>query len=192
MVFSDIGRKLQPFNEYGTQPYKLSDGDILRIDSSTLTNPHPQAVLIIFSRSINFNGKWQSYHIANQNAITIGRGKQNLICLQDMMSSREHAVISASPTGMSITDMRSQNGTFVNNMLVNGAQRLFNFDVIRIANTILIVLDGIILFNNAGERAGALSVNIRKKDVFRLLLCFFENMVNFCVGKIKNNKGICS
>ncbi len=159
------GNKLPPFNEYGTRAYRLSDGDILRIDSASLNNPHPQAVLMIFSRNIDSSAKWQSFSIANQNSITIGRGRQNLICLQDMMSSREHAVISLTPAGMTITDMRSQNGTIVNGAYVNGSRLLFNFDVIRIANTMLIVVDGKIFFNNAGERAGALSVHIRKKDV---------------------------
>ena len=159
------GRRLPPYNEYGTHPYKLSDGDILRIDSANLNAPHPHAVLIIFSRTINFNAKWQSFSMANHNMITIGRGVQNVICLQDMMSSREHAVINIAPGGMSIMDKRSQNGTFVNNMLIRAPQRLFNFDVIRIANTILLVIDGNILYNNAGERAGALSVYIQKKDV---------------------------
>ena len=159
------GNKLPPFNERGTRAYRLSDGDILRIDSSSLNAPHPQAVLMIFSRNIDSSAKWQCFNMANQNNITIGRGRQNLICLQDMMSSREHAVISIGQGGVTITDMRSQNGTIVNGAYVNGARRLFNFDVIRIANTLLILVDGKIFFNNAGERAGALSVHIRKKDV---------------------------
>ena len=159
------GFRMQPHNERGSMPRKLSDGDILRIDRPVLNNPHPQSVLIIFSRSVKLNEKWNVYKLGSDNVITIGRGRQNRICLQDMMSSREHAAINISSAGMSIIDKRSQNGTIVNGVRLNGPRMLYNHDVIKIANTILIVKDGEILYNHAGERAGALSVHIKKKDV---------------------------
>lgn len=159
------GFKLPQYNERGSQAYKLSDGDILRIDRAVLNNPHPQSVLMIFSRSMKVDEKWNSFKITNTNQITIGRGKQNNICLQDMMSSREHAVINIGQTAMSILDKKSQNGTFVNGVLINTPRVIYNHDVIRIANTVLVIMNNEILYNNAGEKAGALSVFIRKKDV---------------------------
>ena len=159
------GYRLPAYNERGSQAYKLADGDIIRIDRSILNNPHPQAVLIIFSRSMKLNEKWNTFRITSTNKITIGRGKQNTICLQDMMSSREHAVINISQTGISIMDKNSQNGTVVNGMYIDGPRVLYNHDVIRVANTILVLIGDEILYNNAGERAGALSVFIKKKDV---------------------------
>ena len=45
------GTKLEPFNERGSRAWKLRDGDIIRIDRSKLNVPHPEAVLMIFSRT---------------------------------------------------------------------------------------------------------------------------------------------
>ena len=41
------GRKLEPFNERGSRAYRLTDGDILRVDRKTLDKPHPEAVIMI-------------------------------------------------------------------------------------------------------------------------------------------------
>ncbi len=159
------GYKLPSYNERGSRAYKLSDGDVIRIDRAVLNNPHPQAVLIIFSRNMDMNENWTTYRIGNVSSITIGRGKQNSICLHDMMSSREHASISINQQGMMIADKGSQNGTIVNGVPLNGPRPLFNHDVIKIANTLLVVIGDEILYNNPGERAGTLSVYIKKKDV---------------------------
>lgn len=159
------GYKLPSYNERGSRAYKLSDGDVIRIDRAILNNPHPQAVLIIFSRNMDTNEKWKTFRIGINNTITIGRGKQNNICLHDMMSSREHAVINMVQSGMTITDKGSQNGTIVNGAPLHGQRPLFNHDVIKIANTLLVVIGDEILFNNPGERSGTLSVYIKKKDV---------------------------
>lgn len=160
------GYKLPPFNERGTQPFRLSDGDVIRIDASTLNNPHPQAVLMVFSRSMKPDEKWETFrNVSAQGSVTIGRGKQNTICLQDMMSSREHALINVTPSGMVIYDRGSQNKTFVNGVMLFNPRPLYNFDVIKIANTMLVVMGNDILYNNPGERSGTLSVYIAKKDV---------------------------
>ena len=159
------GFKLPSYNERGSRAYKLSDGDVIRIDRAILNNPHPQSVLIIFSRNMDLDEKWQTYRIENANSITIGRSKHNSICLHDMMSSREHAVINMVQSGMTIFDKGSQNGTIVNGIPLNGPRPLYNHDVIKIASTLLVVMGDEILYNNPGERAGTLSVYIHKKDV---------------------------
>lgn len=160
------GYKLPPFNERGTQPYRLSDGDVIRIDCSELNNPHPQAVLMVFSRSMKHNEKWETFrNISSHGTVTIGRGSQNTICLQDMMASREHALINATPQGLFIYDRGSQNKTIVNGAMLFNPRPLNNLDVIKIANTMLVVIGDDILYNNPGERSGTLSVYIAKKDV---------------------------
>ena len=159
------GRKLEPYNQRGSKAHKLSDGDIIRIDRKMLSNPHPQSVLIIFSRSFSVDERWQSLDIANNSDITIGRGERNFIRLEDMMASREHAVIKNTGNGFTIYDKNSQNGIAVNAQPINREKTLYDHDVIRIANTTLIILGDKILYNNPGERAGALSVHIRAKTV---------------------------
>lgn len=159
------GVRLQPYNDRGSKACKLNDGDIIRIDRSRLNQPHPESVVIIFSRSFRIDEAWQSYKITGTQDITIGRGTENRIPLTDMMASREHAVIVSGRTGMTIYDRQSQNGIAVNRSSVENKRDLYDHDVIRIANTILVINGSEILYNNAGERAGELSVHIRKKDV---------------------------
>ena len=143
------------------EAYRLADGDVLRVDRKTLNEPHPQAVLMVFSRNFTENERWQSSDLNSSAQLTIGRAQSNIIRIKDMTASREHAVIARIPEGLAIYDKNSQNGVYVNAQKINGSAMLYNHDVIRIASTILIVLDNLILYNNPGESGGALSVNIR-------------------------------
>ena len=159
------GNKLQSFNQRGSRAYKLSDGDILRIDRKQLNLPHPQAVLMIFSKRFEVGEKWNHIDISGIREVTIGRDNGNVIQLDDMMASRQHAVISCSYNGVVLQDLNSQNGVAVNRVLVRNSTRIYNYDVIRIANTTLIFMNNIILYNNAHECSGSLSVSIEKKVV---------------------------
>ncbi len=159
------GMRLQPYNARGSKAVRLKGGDIIRIDRRKLNNPHPQAVLMVFSRILASNEEWKTFRIGSEREITIGRSSNNKICLSDMMASRNHAVITLGEYGMAIYDQKSQNGIYVNGERIAGSRILFDHDVIRIANTLLIVTGNRILYNNPGERSGALSVNIRKKTV---------------------------
>ena len=161
------GVKLQPYNERGSKAHKLWDGDIIRIDRKTLNNPHPESVLIVYSRSFDAEEQWQSFRIPQHTRVSIGRGDNNMIRLQDMMASREHAYLTSDENGMFLYDCNSQNGVAVNGRQIEGYTQIFNRDVIRIANTMLIVIGDEIYFNNpgTGEKVGALSVHIRKKTV---------------------------
>ena len=146
-------------------PYRLSDGDVLRIDRKTLNEPHPQAVLMVFSRSFTADERWQSVDLNVAPQITIGRSKNNVIQIKDITASREHAMIARIEQGLAVYDRNSQNGVYVNAQKINGSAMLFNHDVIRVAATTLIVLDNQILYNNPGESTGALTVNIRSVPV---------------------------
>lgn len=159
------GERLQPYNQRGSRAHKLRDGDILRIDRRLLNDPHPESVLMIFSRSFRLDEDWNTYKITGSQDITIGRSSENRIALNDMMASREHAVIVGNAYGMTIYDRQSQNGVSVNRSPVQGKREIFDHDVIKIANTVLVINGREIYYNNAGERAGALSVHIRKKTV---------------------------
>lgn len=159
------GVKLPPYNARGSKAYKLWDGDIIRIDRKTLSNPHPESVLIIFSRSFDPEEQWQSFRIPGMTTVTIGRGENNMIRLQDIMASREHAYMIKDERGMFLYDCNSQNGISVNGRQVEGGIQIFNRDVIRIANTLLIVIGDQIYYNHPGEKVGALSVHVRSATV---------------------------
>lgn len=162
------GIKLEPFNERGSRAWKLRDGDIIRIDRSKLNVPHPEAVLMIFSRSFEMNENWETKNIANLQRITIGRDSTNTIALNNLMVSREHAVIERTPQGTVVFDLGSQNGMWLNSRAVEGNSFIYNHDVLRITNNVLILLGDTILYNNpkgSEEKSGALSVDIERKTV---------------------------
>jgi len=55
----------------------------------------------------------KTFHIGMRN-ITIGRGTNNFIQINDSEASRVHCAIRATEEGMEVVDMRSANGTYVN------------------------------------------------------------------------------
>lgn len=69
----------------------------------------------------------------------IGRRADNDICIDEISVSGQHAVIEASPNAylegtvdFYIVDSNSTNGTFVNDLRVEGRQRLNSNDMIRV------------------------------------------------------------
>jgi len=78
--------------------------------------------------------------------IRIGRGEDNEIILEDPTRSisRFHAQLMLDPDGRSIlTDLRSSNGTFVNEQILNGPVALGQDDVVRIGPYRLVFRDHI-------------------------------------------------
>ncbi len=74
-------------------------------------------------------------------SIKIGRATENDIVIPDVLASRHHATLIATPGGMEIRDNRSSNGTFVNGTRVEAAM-LEDGDVVTIGNIDLLFSDG--------------------------------------------------
>jgi DNA-binding NarL/FixJ family response regulator len=71
--------------------------------------------------------------------ITIGRGPDNTVPLPwDRTVSALHAVIERYPSGWSVRDLGSTNGTFVNNARLSAEHRLRNGDEIRFGSSRLV------------------------------------------------------
>ena len=70
---------------------------------------------------------------------TIGRSPDNDIVLDDWAVSRCHALILTRVGGLTLIDMNSTNGTFVNDMLVAPDQQVFleDGDLIRVGSLLL-------------------------------------------------------
>jgi hypothetical protein len=71
-------------------------------------------------------------------AVTIGRGVDNTLVLQDGAVSERHAELRPSREGFAIRDLESRNGTFVNEARVTKAE-LAAGDVIRLGATLVFV-----------------------------------------------------
>ena len=72
----------------------------------------------------------------DRNPITLGRDPRNTLCLDESGVSRTHAVIKQQSQGVTVRDMGSKNGTFVNRDPVQECV-LQDGDMIQIGNTTL-------------------------------------------------------
>lgn len=81
----------------------------------------------------------RTYPLEHQ--VHLGRGQDNDIVLAgDKMASRYHALVTLGPEGISITDLNSSNGTYVNNYLVTTSSPLKPGDKIIVGDTKLVLL----------------------------------------------------
>ena len=159
------GRKLDPYNERGVKAYKLHDGDLIRIDRSDLSEPHPEAVLIIFNTSYDRDEKWNTFLVEKQTKITIGRENRCSLIINDLMASREHAVMRKIYNNWYLEDCESKNGVSLNGNELLHECNLHKLDVFRIANTTVIFLGDRLLYNSYKENKISLFVDIDQKTV---------------------------
>ncbi|OMC32326.1 ABC transporter ATP-binding protein [Mycobacterium colombiense] len=88
----------------------------------------------------------------------IGRALNNDIVVPDVLASRHHAFLNATPTGAEIRDANSSNGTFVNGVRV-GSAVLSDGDVVTIGNVDLVFHNGMLVRRQeAATRTGGLEV----------------------------------
>jgi class 3 adenylate cyclase len=71
--------------------------------------------------------------------LTLGRAATNALVIDDISASRQHAEIIFDSTANTVTlvDLKSLNGTFLNHQRIDGAQRLKHEDLVRIGQVIL-------------------------------------------------------
>ena len=146
---------------------KLTDGDILRIDRPTLNDPHPEAVTIIYSTSYDKKSTWEKKILDPFRSVVIGRGDGSGIALHKSYISQEHAVIAynAQTRKYFIVNCGSRNGVLLNNREVIGNATLYDRNVIRICDTLIFVLDGVLIYNvNQMQNVGLL-IDIKETSV---------------------------
>ncbi len=71
----------------------------------------------------------QKYELS-KNEMTIGRNPSNDICIEDPLVSGQHARLTKSGSGWTLTDQNSTNGTFVNGKKIS-EQQIFSGDTIK-------------------------------------------------------------
>ncbi len=88
----------------------------------------------------------------------IGRSLDNDIVVHDVLASRHHAFLTATPVGTEIRDAHSINGTFVNGIRV-GSAVLAEGDVVTIGNVDLVFAGGVLVRRQeVAARTGGLEV----------------------------------
>lgn len=130
-----------------TEIHKLHDGDIIRIDNDDLSKGHKMGVLMLYT-TIKSSGAWKRLSMTGKSRITIGRNRQSDIWLDSIKVSRQHALITQTPSGCLIQDLNSSNGIFINGQRVQGTQRLNEKDIISIADSIIFYTAGMFLYKS--------------------------------------------
>jgi ABC-type multidrug transport system fused ATPase/permease subunit/pSer/pThr/pTyr-binding forkhead associated (FHA) protein len=106
---------------------RLEPGDIVEV-GRTLIEVEP-AVDVLVVRNGALAG--QRFEVAGE--LTVGRQNADLI-IDDEQVSRRHAVVRQTPSGLSIEDLGSLNGTSVNQRRIDGATPLSTGDTIEIGD----------------------------------------------------------
>ena len=103
--------------------------------------------------------------------VTIGKGVENDIVLDDTTVSRLHAVCERFPAGWCINDLGSSNGTFLNGERIWAQQRLRHGDEVRIGGNRLLFRDSSELGQTQTESASDCpALTPRERDVL-VVLC---------------------
>lgn len=74
--------------------------------------------------------------------ITLGRGEDNDIRINDNSVSRRHAKIVCTPEGFYLSDLQSTNGSFIDDSQIKGPEKLRDGNHVRIGNCIYKFLTG--------------------------------------------------
>jgi len=86
------------------------------------------------------NGGQEREISLGEELVTLGRGPDNTLVLEDQAASRHHARIVAGPLGLVIEDLGSSNGTWINRERIDN-HKLFDGDEIKIGATTLVFSD---------------------------------------------------
>jgi pSer/pThr/pTyr-binding forkhead associated (FHA) protein len=83
----------------------------------------------------------QAYEL-NKDIVALGRDITNDIVINDPEVSRHHCRLTRTPSGYTLEDLGSTNGSFVNGQRLTGARQLVNGDMIGLGETVTLVYEG--------------------------------------------------
>ncbi len=132
-----------------SQRYHLENGDVIKITVPESVG-NPENVMMIFSERMSVNTRWKYISLKDKpnHELEIGRNvPQGELCIDSVKVSPIHAKIVYWPDRVFIVDKESQSGVIVNGKKITESCFLNNYDVVSIANTKLIYIDGMIYFN---------------------------------------------
>jgi two-component system cell cycle response regulator len=98
-------------------------------------NPHA-AMVVIYGLELG-----RKYDLVDQ-TLVVGRSSKADIQIDQESVSRNHAKIVAGPRSVTVQDLGSTNGTFVNDQVIEGTLQLRNGDLIKIGRTIFKYIAG--------------------------------------------------
>ncbi|MGN0436255.1 MAG: FHA domain-containing protein [Wujia sp.] len=138
----------------------LKDGMYVRIIGGH--NDAEKGTLMVFSIK-SHKESWNTMNLSGKTSITIGRDRNNDICLDHVSVSHKHAIISRQGNDFVLTDNNSTNGVLINGKRVNKRQKLKEQDVIVITNNKLVFSSDGISYVHTKAGIGLSAKNIVKK-----------------------------
>ena len=128
----------------------LRDGDVLRVDSATLSCCSNVGVLLLFTTS-DIPGRWTALPLPPAGALRIGRGRHCEIVEPYPYISSEHARISAVNGVYVLEDRKSKAGTYLNGSRITRPQPLQEKDRISICDHNYFLVGNQLLFVSRAE-----------------------------------------
>jgi ABC-type multidrug transport system ATPase subunit/pSer/pThr/pTyr-binding forkhead associated (FHA) protein len=158
VVLAEAGNPVMFEGRPLTTPRLLQHNDVLRIGS---LDPGSMVTITYLNPAQAFEGQATPIRFGEKNTIQIGRDSSNDVVLNAPTVSRYHAQIERVGQRHRLTDLRSANGTFVNDKRVEGVVWLHPKDVIRIGGfRFLMGEDELGQFDESrGLRVDALNLN---------------------------------
>ncbi len=121
----------------GGPPDAMIETSITELELIGLPSTREASLVFIYPRGAGLGTR---YKLADR-PVVIGREKDCDICVEDFSVSRRHAQIRPGPDGYYVEDLRSTNGTCVNDVVVT-SQRLRDGDYLRTGDCIFRFLAG--------------------------------------------------
>lgn len=109
------------------------DKTVIADPGASIFNPPKKAPACLVQYSGTNLGK---RYVLEEKEMVVGRSPNVHIVINEQSVSRNHAQCTSSESGISITDLGSSNGTYVNDERISAAQPLRDGDIIRLGNIV--------------------------------------------------------
>ena len=139
------GKKIAMNENSEYEAVKLSNGDILRVDSDNLENPEERGVLLIFTTE-GIGNQWKTITLRKAETV-FGRNAECDVTIPLSYISARHMVVRKKEAEYFLMDCDSMAGTWVNGQEVHGEVPLKEKDTISICDCTMILTENKIIYN---------------------------------------------
>lgn len=156
-------KKIKSDRHMDAEPVKLSNGDILRIDSTNLNTPEDRGVWILFSTQ-SIGNQWKTITLRKKET-SFGRDSEvSDIELSQPYISAKHMIIRKKNDGYYVMDCDSLSGTWLNGKMVHGEIALREKDMISVCDCTLIFTQNKIIYNVPIAKKRTISLECKVAD----------------------------
>ena len=156
-------------SENGKYKNLLKIGDVLRIDHRDLSNPHPDAAILVAVHASGDRIVSKTIDLTECKSMIIGRNAGD-VKLENNAISEKHAIFMKSDSGAwMVDDCNSTNGVFINNEKIEAKKELHPLDVVRIADYVFIYTGSKLCYFCNESVGKQLVIKIEERSVRKLL-----------------------